>query len=223
MIENTYICKNHLETQRDDCAVQLIRHANIGKCEVTPVRVTDAIIQSITNEYVLAIPTNSPLKVHKLCQTKEIVFLNHPNLVKISRNCGISILDNQFWNKEDIIPGNPFILPQMGFSLNHSVALKLKPLELTSLNLKDIKSLSESRYYADFLDEENIHPVVWSFSTSFLMVTLAMLLMFAVWKFYQFKKTKRQPTGHSTTERDVPENNMVPLLFPSRLGGVMNP
>lgn len=61
MIENTYICNNHMENDRDDC-------------EVTLVRLTDDIIQSLSNQYILGIPTTNPLKVHKLCQTRQIVF-----------------------------------------------------------------------------------------------------------------------------------------------------
>lgn len=209
-IEDLYICQNQLQPQVNDCTTTLIKKAESQNCQLTKVTISTPIIQSITNQYILAIPNNEKLKVHKNCINKEIIFVEEPSVINIPLNCGISIQNTQFWNKEEIENGKPFSLPPIKFSNFKPHEVDEKPIVLESINLEKIKTLQEQAKALKIPeDTPGIHPVAWSLTTSIIILIIIILILFTVYKVYKRRLVKSKG---SQREAD-PENNPEPGCF----------
>lgn len=221
-IKDVFICQNQLRPQDEDCAVTLILEAESRNCKVTYVNVSTPILKSITDYYVLVIPAANRLKVQKLCTNKEIEFIENPSLIQIPVNCGINIGNTHFWNKEDTINGHPFLLPQIKLDTFEQAELQERPIQLSTINLDQIKSLREQSNALKLpkLEVEDIHPATWSFITTIIILIIMALVVFLVSKIIQ-KKLKTQRKG-SRPETQTDETNKSSLLFSTLAGGVMD-
>lgn len=221
-IEDLYICENQLKPQIKDCVTTLIKEAVSQDCGTTKVEISAPIIHSITNQYILAIPSNQELKVHKICENKEIIFVESPSLINIPINCGIRIQNTQFWNTEETIKGSPFYLPPIKLNEFKPRELDQEPIRLQSIDLNKIKNLQEqARALKIPTTNPGIHPVTWSITTSLSILLIITLILYAVWQIYKKRRPSPKPRNQSTLREPTPENNPASLLFSTSTGGVM--
>ncbi|CAG9771517.1 unnamed protein product [Ceutorhynchus assimilis] len=216
MIQDFYICQNHLSPQLNDCAVALIKKAEIENCEAVQVNVTMPIVQPITSKYVLAISTETNLKMQKLCQNNEIAFINNPSLIEIPINCGIIIGTIQIWNKEESIEGRPLSLPPIKIETCTSPIRNKTILKLNSVNLDKIKDLQKQSELLMPIKPEAIHPATWSIAT----ICTIIIALTVIWQLYRRRGTQLREV---IQERIIqkPENKPQSVLFSTSAGGVM--
>ena len=61
-VENSYICPNNLKPIFNNCEISMLRESDSSKCNLIKVDVENPIIQAITNEFIIAVPTEKPIR-----------------------------------------------------------------------------------------------------------------------------------------------------------------
>ncbi|CAG9768281.1 unnamed protein product [Ceutorhynchus assimilis] len=220
MIQDFYICQNHLSPQLNDCVVALIKKAEIQNCEAVQVNVTMPIGQPITNKYILAIPTLTNLKVQKLCQNNEIAFINHPSLIEIPLNCGIITGNIRIWNKEETIDGRPLSLPPIKIETMTSPIANQKILKLNSVDLDKIKDLQKQSELLMPIKHEAIHPATWSIATICTTLLFIVIALTVIWQLYKRRGTQLRELIQGRIIQ-TSENSPQSVLFSTSAGGVI--
>lgn len=221
MVQDIYICQNHLSPQFDDCAVALIKKAEVQNCEIIKVNVSTPIVQPITSEYALAIPSKDDLKMQKSCENNEIAILKGPSLISIPMNCGIIINNIQIWNKEEIIKGSPFLLPLIRTDNITPPVMNQETLKLNSINLDQIKNLQQQAKHLASPEPMDNYPVTWSLATNYIILFIIVgTIIVALWKVYKRRVNKNVRTNEAVPG-DPSENNPSSLLFSTSAGGAM--
>ena len=217
-IEDTYICENHLEAQKNECLTNLIKNAEIQNCQIIKAKITKSIFKSITNQYILIIPFEQNTKIYKNCSNKEILLISNPSLINIPLNCGIQIRSSQFWNKEEIIKGTPFSLPRIQFDGLHPHVIQQEALKLETIDIGKIKDLHDQAEALGKLENTpKSDSLTWSLSTLFGTILIILSIMFAVCQYLQMKRrlTRQKKQEEIPVEPNHPENNASPLFSSS--------
>lgn len=220
MIQDFYVCQNHLSPQLNDCAVALIKKAEIQHCEAVKVNVTTPIVQPITSRYVLVIPTETSVKIQKPCENNEITFINYPSLIDIPLNCGIITGNVRIWNKEELIEGRPLSLPPIKIETLTSPITNQNIIKLNSVDLDEIKDLQKQAELLTPIKSEAIHPATWSIATLGTTLVLIVIALTVIWQLYKRRGTHlREVIQEGITQ--FSENKPQSVLFSTSTGGVM--
>ena len=112
-VENVRICKDKLTSNEDDCIRPLIHNTDIKNCRLANVHIYRPIKQPVSHNYLLLIPTGSPLKVKKTCIATGYSIIQEPSLLKIPHHCEIECEGFRYKNEENSISAEPFLLPKI--------------------------------------------------------------------------------------------------------------
>lgn len=206
VIEDTHICQNKLQPTNNDCISTLIKDAEIHSCHTVKTSIKNPIIKPINNKYIVAIPTEEPLKIQQQCgDEKENKFISDPSLIEIEPNCEVNVSSYQFINKEEIIQGMPFTLPKIYVEPENSK--EDQPIDIKSINIHEISELQEKvKLLQPF--HEVIHPVGWSFVSIATTILVIAMIFWITWFIYKKKiEKKKQP------QEEHHENDSPPLTF----------
>lgn len=223
MVENIFICHNDLQPITDECSINLIQGVEIQNCQLTMAVPEQPIIEMINNNYIIVIPSRKDLQILKTCKNQEYHLITKPSLVSVPFNCGVQILQNTYWNTENMIKGNPFILPKITFD----EITKEKPeekIKIQSIDLHHIKNLEEKANQLKPIVVNPIHTIAWSSTTTILLIIVTLIIII-LWKLRrQIRLKLSQKKTEEVKKEDIPfqdfENKRSPL-FSSSVGGVM--
>lgn len=210
-IEDIYICQHKLETKINDCAAALIHEANSKNCHLTPTKVTATILEAINSQHIIAIPSGKPLKLQKICNDNGHFWIENPNLIEIPFNCGAKIENQVYWNKEDLTLGRPFTLPEITINNENFGEIQNKPLNLNTVDLEKIHHFQKEAGILETNEIYNIHPMVWSSSTTIIILIVLGIITCIAWIIHRRRKTR---LIENQTENEDPtlENKRNPLF-----------
>ncbi|KAG5867560.1 hypothetical protein JTB14_017584 [Gonioctena quinquepunctata] len=137
MIEDTYVCHNHLEPQADSCIATVIKVAENRYFNITRVQITNPITEAIWKHFVLGISAEGPLKIHKTCNDKKFLLIEGPSLIEVPYNCGIVIDDFRIWNKREIVKRYPLTLRQIWMTKYNQEYSEVNLIRLHSIDITD--------------------------------------------------------------------------------------
>nr|CAH7748133.1 unnamed protein product [Callosobruchus chinensis] len=165
MIEDIYVCKDHLEPIQG-CFYKLLKEAEFSTCKFTLLTVLEPIIEAVSENHILIIPAEKPIKVIKICRQEEPLLIETPSLIQLPEDCGIQVNTSKFWNKKEVEKGNPWFLPEIKFwesKINFTANAALK---LNTIDLRKVEKIQEKANLLE-LQAQAVHPLVWS-STQWL-------------------------------------------------------
>nr|CAH7768152.1 unnamed protein product [Callosobruchus chinensis] len=215
MIEDIYICKDHLEPIQG-CFYKLLKEAEFSTCQFTLLTVLEPIIEAVSENRILIIPAEKPIKVIKICRQEEPLLIETPSLIQLPEDCGIQINTSKFWNKKEVEKGNPWFLPEIKFwesKINFTANAALK---LNTIDLKKIEKIQEKANLLE-LQAQAVHPLVWSSGSSVVTILLLMLVAVIIWVVWKKKNQAKKTENKKREEKkeDSTENKNVPFLFSS--------
>ncbi|CAG9864873.1 unnamed protein product [Phyllotreta striolata] len=111
IVENVYYCQLE-STPKDQCTLELLDGQSPQRCPIVEVNIQNSIIQQITRDEILVIPSTK-LKILSKCQRNQYLEIMQPSLINIPKHCTIFINQMQFNNNEEIQEGKPIILPKL--------------------------------------------------------------------------------------------------------------
>jgi hypothetical protein len=192
-----------------------------NNCQSIPVSISNTIIEPIKKNFILIVP-HKPIKIKKVCENPGYKIIEKPSVIRIPQHCKITYEDSTFANEENVISGEPFILPQIKTE-DVSTYSTVHLLKLHQIKLDDITKLQKEATLDRSTLTSNHEIVTHSISTISLIVVLASC-SFAIWTVMTIKRNLKRTTliskkDHSTTtyepekpEKQPSENN-TSVLF----------
>lgn len=141
VVEDIYMCPNRIEPIEDDCVINLIRKAADDHCQTTPIHMKYPLSEQISNQYVLIVPTSNSITIQKDCSSNGYITIHEPTLIKLPKNCSIQIGHLLYTSHEEMVQGEPFILPEIVTASQKPKNQLNKPLHLKHINLDAIVAL----------------------------------------------------------------------------------
>lgn len=193
------------------CEVQLLRYSiNTTKCQYTPVRLTNTKIQKIQENKWIVVTPESVVAQQKCGNSKDNIPLNGSYVIELTSQCEVQIKDVIIKTFQNLKPNFKHIkLPnvQVFKDLTRDSNFDLKPLEIETINLDDIKrvysALDDQKINMDISNESPIHFHKTSFYTILLYVSLIIAILYTVYRQHFRKIHSRRSTGNPTTESPI--------------------
>jgi hypothetical protein len=220
-VEGTFFCDNKLTYSEKDCITSFMQNLKSNNCQSIPVSISNTIIEPIKKNFILIVP-HKPIKIKKVCENPGYKIIEKPSVIRIPQHCKITYEDSTFANEENVISGEPFILPQIKTE-DVSTYSTVHLLKLHQIKLDDITKLQKEATLDRSTLTSNHEIVTHSISTISLIVVLASC-SFAIWTVMTTKRNLKRTTliskkDHSTTtyepekpEKQPSENN-TSVLF----------
>jgi hypothetical protein len=139
-VEGTFFCDNKLTYSEKDCVTSFMQNLKSNNCQPIPVSI-NTIIEPIKKNFVLIVP-HKPIKIKKVCENPGYKIIEKPSVIRIPQHCKITYEDSTFANEENVISGEPFILPQIKTE-DVSTYSTVHLLKLHQIKLDDITKLQK--------------------------------------------------------------------------------
>ena len=162
VVEDTYFCVEEFHP-RDQCTEHLLDGQQVDNCQTLKLQLEEPIIEQITQETVLILPTK-PVKLLAKCSTDQYIQITQSVLVTIPETCEIQISEKKFVNDVQIRNGKPLILPEIKLPTSNTTHIWKTP-NITKINLEEIYRLKDISNQLMPLNQTNqiFNPSSWWF------------------------------------------------------------
>lgn len=206
---STFLCRNGNPSKIDDnapCEVQMLKFSkNLTKCQIIPIEITDVKIQKLEeNQWVIVSP-HQVLASKRCSSNKEDMPLLGTFVIETFENCEVQIGEQKLKNFVNTLKTfQKIALPQINnLTYNYKISDKILPIKLDTINLEDVKYISESLNLQK-KELDKIQPVVHYNKISVWTIIIYMLIFLLCCYFvyiYIFKKMKQKL--RNTDERNL--------------------
>lgn len=210
-IEDTYYCRNHLQTE-EDCVVNIIKENIANNCSSIPVHLKRAIANQVTPHHVL-LSTPKQISVTEKGSTEVHHELSPGSyLINMPSNCHLYINQEVFTSENEDIPSAVIVqLPYLNLSL---IPERAKKIQLSNLNLEEIQQLTtkvnnqhEINILKDpLLSEDKLIPV-WTHALIYLAIIVVIFL--GVTCYYRSCYPYPYPLRRRKTRNEEEENGIA--------------
>lgn len=237
VMSEEYLCQenNIVKIENDiPCEVKLLKYSrNVTNCQYTPVRLSSTKIQKMEdNKWIIVTPQN--VVAHQKCgNNQDNIPLNGSYVLELNNQCVVRIEDNVIKTLQNVKPNFKQIkLPKIQFSKSFpkNDSYNIKPLQLETINLDEIKSvhsvLNEQQNKLNNITEVPVHFHRISFYTILLYIILTIISFYVMYCYV--KKLRSSNIARRNEEAENRETPMEPTnsgptpIVLSRAGGVIS-
>lgn len=203
------------------CEVRMLQYSeNITNCQQIPVNINDIKIRKLERNQWIVITPKITVATQKCGKTKENIPLNGSYVLQLNNQCEVHVQDITIKTvQKSKINFKNIELPNIKFSDENFIGktkMNFKPLQIESVNLDEIKNvqnlLNNQKLKLNEISNTPIHFHKVSFYTILLYIVVALIIMFALYKYY-CRKSKiikcNLDKGQNTEIADVELSNFV--------------
>lgn len=209
LLENTYFCIEN-QIPEDNCTVQLIKNQSTKNCRKVQLSSEESIIEQITQDQILIIPTRKE-EIFSKCRTDQYIEIKSPMLIKLPKSCQITFNNKKFFNDVKIQQGKPLILPKLDIG-NLGTIPEYEIPKFEKINLQEIYKISNlaKRLTPIQFSNSNQYPQIFGgLSIAITIILLVLIFMKPIFKKMQNFCNRPNQREQPPDEEEKFEHNSV--------------
>lgn len=140
-IDDTFYCKNHLETNID-CVAAIIIQNNASRCTSVPVNIETHTVNQINSKNIL-MTTPTSLLVNEICEVERQSQVPPGSyLISLSGKCHVKIDKEVFYSEEETFPRSTHLIQLSPLNMTTVTQMHKSTIKLKTMDLKEIQHLT---------------------------------------------------------------------------------